>query len=65
VALRFVSPAGDQGYPGTLTVTTTYTLDDQGSLTIDYAASTDAPTVVNLTNHALFNLAGEGAPAAC
>jgi aldose 1-epimerase len=62
VALRMVSPAGDQGYPGNLTVTTTYTLDDHGSLTIDYDASTDAPTVVNLTNHALFNLAGEGAP---
>jgi aldose 1-epimerase len=62
VALRTVSPAGDQGYPGNLTVTTTYTLDDRGSLTIDMDASTDAPTVVNLTNHALFNLAGEGAP---
>jgi aldose 1-epimerase len=62
VALRLVSPAGDQGYPGTLTVTTTYTLDDRGSLTIDFEASTDAPTIVNLTNHALFNLAGEGAP---
>lgn len=62
VALKLVSPAGDQGYPGTLTVTTTYTLDDHGALTIDYTASTDAPTVVNLTNHALFNLAGEGAP---
>lgn len=62
VALRLVSPAGDQGYPGTLTVMTTYTLDDHGSLTIDYAASTDAPTIVNLTNHALFNLGGEGAP---
>ena len=61
VALRLVSPSGDQGYPGTLTVTTTYTLDDQGALSIDYAASTDAPTIVNLTNHALFNLAGEGA----
>lgn len=61
VALRLVSPAGDQGYPGTLTVTTTYSLDDRGSLTIDFAASTDAPTIVNLTNHALFNLAGEGA----
>src|SRR5439155_14702242 len=62
VALKLVSPAGDQGYPGTLTVTTTYALDDHGSLTIDMDASTDAPTVVNLTNHALFNLAGEGAP---
>jgi len=62
VALRLVSPAGDQGYPGTLTVTTTYTLDDHGSLTIDFEASTDAPTIVNLTNHALFNLAGEGSP---
>ena len=61
-ALRLVSPAGDQGYPGTLTVTTTYALDDHGSLSIDYAASTDAPTIVNLTNHALFNLRGEGAP---
>jgi len=62
VALRLVSPSGDQGYPGTLTVATTYTLDDHGSLTIDFDASTDAPTIVNLTNHALFNLAGEGAP---
>lgn len=62
VALRLVSRAGDQGYPGTLTVTTTYTLDDRGALTIDYVATTDAPTIVNLTNHALFNLAGEGAP---
>src|SRR2546423_2395941 len=62
VALRLVSPAGDQGYPGNLTVTATYTLDDKGSLTIDMDASTDAPTIVNLTNHALFNLAGEGAP---
>lgn len=62
IALRLVSPAGDQGYPGTLTVTTTYTLDDRGSLTIDYVAHTDTPTIVNLTNHALFNLAGEGAP---
>ena len=62
VALRLVSPAGDQGYPGKLTVTTTYTLDDRGSLAIDMDATTDAPTIVNLTNHALFNLAGEGAP---
>jgi len=62
VALRMVSPAGDQGYPGTLAVTTTYSLNDRGELTIDFDATTDAPTIVNLTNHALFNLAGEGAP---
>jgi len=62
VALQMVSPAGDQGYPGTLAVTTTYTLDDHGSLTIDFEASTDAPTIVNLTNHALFDMAGEGSP---
>lgn len=62
VVLKLMSPAGDQGYPGNLNVTTTYTLDDKGSLTIDFDASTDAPTIVNLTNHALFNLAGEGSP---
>ena len=54
------SPSGDQGYPGNLDVTVTYTLDDSGSLTIDYQAKTDAPTVINLTNHALFNLGGNG-----
>ena len=62
VALKLVSPAGDQGYPGALTVTATYSLDDKGALTIDMDASTDAPTIVNLTNHALFDLAGEGSP---
>ncbi|WP_287979454.1 aldose epimerase family protein [Sphingomonas sp.] len=60
VTLAMTSPGGDQGYPGKLEVTTTYTLDDTGALTIDYEAKTDAPTIVNLTNHALFNLAGEG-----
>jgi aldose 1-epimerase len=61
VSLGLTSAAGDQGYPGTLTVTTTYSLDDTGALAIEYAATTDAPTVVNLTNHSIFNLAGEGA----
>jgi aldose 1-epimerase len=60
VVLTLTSPAGDQGYPGTLAVKVTYSLDDKGALTIDYDATTDAPTVVNLTNHALFDLAGEG-----
>jgi aldose 1-epimerase len=62
VSLGLRSAAGDQGYPGTLTVTTTYSLDEAGNLAIDYSAVTDAPTVVNLTNHSIFNLAGEGSP---
>lgn len=64
VAMTLTSPAGDQGYPGTLAVTVTYTLDDRGALTIDFNAETDAPTIVNLTNHALFNMGGEGRPGA-
>lgn len=60
VTLTLTSPAGDQGYPGTLDVTVTYSLDEAGALTIDFGAKTDAPTIVNMTNHALFNLAGDG-----
>ena len=60
VVLSMTSPAGDQGYPGALQVTVTYALDNEGALTIDFDATSDAPSVVNLTNHALFNLAGEG-----
>jgi aldose 1-epimerase len=61
VTMELTSPAGDQGYPGTLYVRATYTLDESGALTIDYDAATDAATIVNITNHAIFNLAGEGA----
>ncbi|WP_443025289.1 aldose epimerase family protein [Sphingomonas sp. Leaf17] len=62
VAMTHRSPAGDAGYPGTLDVTVTYSLDEAGALTIAFDATTDAPTIVNLTNHAIFNLSGEGAP---
>lgn len=64
VALRHVSPDGDQGYPGTLTATATYALDDDDRLTIEYRAVTDRPTLVNLTHHACWNLAGEGSGSA-
>ena len=61
VTLRCVSPDGDQGFPGTLTLTATYTLDDHDALTVEYRATTDKPTIVNITNHAYWNLAGDGA----
>jgi aldose 1-epimerase len=58
--LTLVSPDGDQGYPGELSVTVDYTVTGDNAIRIDYTATTDAPTVVNLTNHSYFNLAGEG-----
>lgn len=62
VSLQYVSPDGDQGYPGTLTTTATYSLGEDNTLTVDYHATTDAPTLVNLSNHAYWNLSGEGSP---
>jgi aldose 1-epimerase len=55
-----ISPHMDQGYPGNLEVRVNYLLTDQNELVISYQANTDRPTIVNLTHHSFFNLAGEG-----
>lgn len=58
--LQFTSPDGDQGYPGEMRATVTYTLTTDHAIKMDYVATTSKPTVVNLTNHAYWNLGGEG-----
>ncbi|MEO2267531.1 aldose epimerase family protein [Pseudoalteromonas sp. YIC-656] len=60
VKLTLLSPDGDQGYPGNLATEVTYTLTNNNSLDMQFVATTDKPTIVNMTQHSYFNLAGKG-----
>lgn len=60
IALSLTSPDGDMGYPGTLELSVTYTLTEENALEVVYRAVSDAPTVLNVTQHSYFNLNGEG-----
>ena len=61
IRFTYSSPNGEENFPGKLDLVVTYTLDDSNALRIEYTATTDRPTIVNLTNHSYFNLAGHGA----
>jgi aldose 1-epimerase len=59
ITLTYFSKDGEEGYPGNLKITVTYTLSDDDELNMEYSAETDKPTIVNLTNHSYFNLTGD------
>ena len=65
VTFKHVSPAGDMGYPGTLTATAKYSLTESGEVMVQYNATTDTPTIVNLVNHTYFNLAQQVTSTLC
>ena len=60
----YISPDGDEGYPGTLHVSARYSLDDKNTLKIEFTATTDKPTIVNISNHSYFNLSAESGASA-
>ncbi|MDR1746790.1 MAG: galactose mutarotase [Tannerella sp.] len=62
IKLSYISADGEEGFPGTLTTTVTYALTDHNEIVVAYQATTDRPTVLNLTNHSYFNLSGAGDP---
>lgn len=60
ISMQYISPDGEEGYPGTLTTIVTFTITDANELKIEYKATTDKATVIGLTNHSYFNLKGAG-----